>query len=55
MALIYLGGESAQISLQLPSAVTGIFQGMLLFFILAVDLFVNFRLRLNPRFREGTA
>ncbi len=49
MALIYLGGESAQISLGLPSSVTGVFQGALLFFILAVDLFVNFRLRLQPR------
>ncbi|HKJ95615.1 MAG TPA: ABC transporter permease [Gammaproteobacteria bacterium] len=55
MALIYLGGDTAQIDLQLPSAVTGVFQGMLLFFILAVDLFVNFRLRLHPRFRERRA
>jgi len=45
MALIYLGGESAQVLLHLPDAITGIFQGMLLFFILAVDVFVNFRLR----------
>ncbi len=45
MALLYLGGESAQLELGLPSAVTGVFQGMLLFFLLACDVFINFRLR----------
>ena len=45
MSLLYLGGETAQIELQLPSAVTGVFQGMLLFYLLAADLFINFRLR----------
>jgi ABC-type uncharacterized transport system permease subunit len=49
MSLLYLGGESAQMELGLPSAVTGIFQGVLLFFLLAADLFVNFRVRLTPR------
>ena len=29
----------------LPSAVTGLFEGTLLFFLLAADVFVNFRLR----------
>ncbi len=27
MSLLYLGGESVQLSLQLPSAVTGLFRG----------------------------
>jgi simple sugar transport system permease protein len=45
MSLLYLGGESVQLSLQLPSAVTGLFQGTLLFYLLAADLFVGFRLR----------
>ncbi|GMQ74880.1 MAG: ABC transporter permease [Gammaproteobacteria bacterium] len=49
MSLLYLGGESAQMELGLPSAVTGIFQGVLLFFLLAADLFVDFRVRLAPR------
>jgi simple sugar transport system permease protein len=49
MSLLYLGGESAQMELGLPSAVTGIFQGMLLFFLLAADLFINFRVRLRAR------
>ena len=34
LALSYLGGEAAQIDLGLPSAVTDIFQGILLFFLL---------------------
>ena len=48
MALIYLGGEAAQVSLQLPSAITGIFQGMLLFFLLGADAFIDNRIR-RPR------
>jgi general nucleoside transport system permease protein len=45
MSALYLGGESAQVELQLPSSVTGLFQGTLLFFLLAAELFINFRLR----------
>ena len=45
MSALYLGGESAQIELQLPSSVTGLFQGILLFYLLAADLFITFRLR----------
>jgi simple sugar transport system permease protein len=45
MSLLYLGGESAQVNLGLPSAVTGLFEGTLLFFLLAADVFVNYRLR----------
>lgn len=44
MALSYLGGETAQITLSLPLAVTGVFQGMLLFFLLATDVLINYRL-----------
>lgn len=46
MSLLYLGGEAAQIHLALPSAVTGLFQGTLLFFLLAADVFIDFRLRI---------
>ena len=38
-----------QLGLQLPAAVTGLFQGLLLFYLLAADLFVGFRLRRTPR------
>ena len=45
MSLLYLGGESAQLNLALPSAVTGLFQGTLLFFLLAADVFIHYRVR----------
>ena len=45
MALLYLGGEQAQQYLSLPSSISKVFQGMLLFFLLGTDLFVNYRLR----------
>jgi simple sugar transport system permease protein len=49
MSLLYIGGEAAQIEMQLPSAITGLFQGLLLFYLLAADLFIHYRLR--PRTR----
>ncbi len=55
MSLLYLGGESVQLGLQLPAAVTGLFQGLLLFYLLAADLFVGFRFRRNPRRAEAAA
>jgi ABC-type uncharacterized transport system permease subunit len=48
VALSYIGGESAQITMQLPVAVTGVFQGMLLFFLLASDVLIRYRLRWGP-------
>jgi general nucleoside transport system permease protein len=45
MALSYLGGENVQITVGLPQAVTGVFQGMLLFFLLACDVLVRYRIR----------
>ncbi|MBI36217.1 MAG: sugar ABC transporter permease [Alphaproteobacteria bacterium] len=47
MALTYLGGDSAQITMNLPSAVTGVFQGMLLFFLLASDVLIRYRVKIN--------
>lgn len=47
MALSYLGGENAQISLNLPLAVTGVFQGLLLFMLLACDVLIRYRIRLR--------
>ena len=38
LALSYLGGDAAQINLGLPNAVTGIFQGILLFYLLGCDV-----------------
>ena len=45
MALSYLGGENAQIEMNMPNAVTGVFQGMLLFFLLGCDVLIKYRLR----------
>ena len=45
MALTYIGGETAQIELGLPAAVTGLFQGILLFFLLGSDLLSSYRVR----------
>ena len=47
MALLYLGGEQAQQYLNLPSSISKVFQGMLLFFLLGTDLFVNYRLKIG--------
>jgi simple sugar transport system permease protein len=47
MALTYIGGEMAQSTLGLPAAAIQLFQGMLLFFLLAVDVLTNYRLRLR--------
>lgn len=46
LALTYLGGETAQIVLNLPVAVTGVFQGLLLFFLLASDVLINYKIQL---------
>ncbi len=48
MALSYIGGETAQVEVGLPQAVTGVFQGLLLFFLLASDFLVRYRLRFRP-------
>ncbi|MBS1210837.1 MAG: sugar transporter permease [Proteobacteria bacterium] len=55
LALIYIGGDAAQVSMQLPSAISWLFQGMLLFFLLGADAFVDFRLkrrRAKPRLKD---
>jgi simple sugar transport system permease protein len=49
LALTAIGGEMAQISMSLPSATVGTFQGMFLFFMLAGDVFVEYRLVWQPR------
>ena len=49
LALLYMGGEQAQQYLALPYSISNVFQGMLLFFLLASDVFINFRPRLAGR------
>jgi len=45
MALFYIGGELSQTRMGMPSAITGIFQGILLFSLLACDVLIHQRLR----------
>ena len=47
MALLYLGGENAQMNLNLPQAITQLFQGMMLFYLLACDVLILYRPRLK--------
>jgi ABC-type uncharacterized transport system permease subunit len=44
LALTYLGGEAAQISLGLSDKLARVFQGMLLFFVLACDTLIHYRI-----------
>lgn len=45
LALTYIGGEAAQISMRMPFDVTRVFQGTLLIAILAADILVRYRIR----------
>ena len=45
MSMFYIGGELAQSRLGLPKALTGVFQGLLLFTLLACDTLIHYRIR----------
>ena len=47
MAMFYIGGELAQSRLGMPSAITGVFQGILLFALLACDVLIHYKLRVG--------
>lgn len=49
LALTYIGGETARVSMSLPAATTSVFQGMLLFYLLAADILVRQRIELGAR------
>ncbi len=53
MALLYLGGESGQMNLDLPAAVTGVFQGLLLFYLLATDFLIEYRILPSGSLKEA--
>jgi general nucleoside transport system permease protein len=46
LALTYIGGEAAQVSLGVSEKITRVFQGMLLVFVLACDTLILYRVRL---------
>ncbi len=45
MSMFFIGGELAQSRMQLPKSVTGVFQGLLLFCLLACDTLIHHRVR----------
>ncbi len=48
MSMFYIGGELAQSRLGLPKSLTGVFQGLLLFTLLACDTLIAYRVRWKP-------
>ena len=55
LSMFVIGGELSQSRLGLPSALTGVFQGLLLFSLLACDTLVNFRIRMTGFAGRGMA
>jgi len=53
MSMFYIGGELAQSRLGLPKSLTGVFQGLLLFSLLACDTLVNYRFRWGKSVGKG--
>lgn len=49
MALFFIGGEQVQQYLNLPNSISKVFQGMLLFYLLANDIFINYRVRWSSK------
>jgi simple sugar transport system permease protein len=45
MSMFYIGGELAQSRLGLPKSLTGVFQGLLLFTLLACDTLIAYRIK----------
>lgn len=45
MAITFVGGEIAQTTIGLSSSATGVFQAMMLFFLLAGDILIRYRIR----------
>ena len=44
LALSYIGGEAVQTALQVPEKITRVIQGVLLFYVLACDTLINYRI-----------
>jgi general nucleoside transport system permease protein len=56
LALTFIGGEQAQIAMKIPLDVTKVFQGILLFFVLACDSLILYRFKLifaSPKVSSG--
>ena len=48
LAVTYVGGQVAQTTVHIPNSTAGIFQALMLFFILASDILVRYRVRFMP-------
>ncbi|MFT7337338.1 MAG: ABC-type uncharacterized transport system permease subunit, partial [Marinobacter maritimus] len=55
LALTFIGGEILQIAMQMPKAVTALFQGLLLFYLLTCDAFIHYRVRLKKAAPQPTS
>ena len=56
LALTFIGGEGAQIALKVPLDLTKVFQGILLFYVLACNSLIVYRVRLvRPLRKAATA
>lgn len=55
LALSYIGGEAVQTALQIPDKITRVIQGILLFYILACDTLISYRLVLGGKTAQATA
>lgn len=53
MSMFYIGGELAQSRLGLPKSLTGVFQGLLLFTLLACDTLIVYRVRWKKRIQTA--
>ncbi len=54
MSMFYIGGELAQSRLGLPKSITGVFQGLLLFSLLACDTLMAYKVRFYKPFRPAS-
>ena len=55
LALSYLGGEAAQVSLNVSDKISSVFQGLLLFFVFACDTLIHHRIKIVRNERASVA
>jgi len=55
LALTFIGGENAEIAIKVPLDLTKVFQGILLFYVLACDSLIVHRLSFTTAFRKPVA
>ena len=54
MSMFYIGGEMAQSRMGLTKSLTGVFQGLLLFCLLACDTLMAYRIRFMPTLKASS-